>query len=90
MAEDQPRKVRVVSTLPVKVELRLHEPVGDPQQGLGHHVPVGDPVVILPGTETEVDAEFMRAWLEQNADVEMVRSKAITVIEDDGPAAAED
>jgi hypothetical protein len=78
--------IKVRSTLPNAVRLRVYEMVdGATPQGAVFPNSSGltarrggDSVVVMPGTLTEVDADFWAAWFSHNKDGALVKTGAIT------------
>lgn len=80
------RKVKVMTTVPNGVELALREVGRDARYpGLRVHVP-GSRTVKVGGDFALVDEGFMKAWLEQNENSQLVKSGALVVIAEDAPA----
>lgn len=79
------RKVKVMTTVPNGIELSLRESAGAARYpGLRVQVP-GAQTVQVGGAFALVDDGFMRAWLEQNQNSELVRSGALVIVSEDQP-----
>lgn len=79
------RKVKVMTTVPNGIELSLRENGRNSRYpGLRVQVP-GSRTVQVGGEFALVDEGFMKAWLEQNENSQIVKSGALVIVAEDAP-----